>query len=32
MNIGVLEALRRIAREKQLDGALLTEALEAGLL
>lgn len=32
MNSGVLEALRRIAREKQLDGALLTEALEAGLM
>jgi len=32
MNTGVLEALRRIAREKQLDGILLTEALEAGLL
>jgi N utilization substance protein A len=32
MNTGVLEALRRIAREKQLDGALLVEALEAGLL
>ena len=32
MNTGVLEALRRIAREKQLDGELLTEALEAGLL
>ena len=32
MNSGVLEAMRRIAREKQLDGALLAEALEAGLL
>ncbi|MBD3348906.1 MAG: transcription termination/antitermination protein NusA, partial [Candidatus Eisenbacteria bacterium] len=32
MNTGVLEALRRIAREKQLDGALLVEALEAGLM
>jgi N utilization substance protein A len=32
MNTGVLEALRRIAREKQLDGALLREALEAGLM
>lgn len=32
MNTGVLEALRRIAREKQLDGALLMGALEAGLL
>jgi N utilization substance protein A len=32
MNTGVLEALRRIAREKQLDGALLAEALEAGLM
>jgi len=32
MNTGVLEALRRIAREKQLDGALLTGALEAGLM
>lgn len=32
MNTGVLEALRRIAREKQLDGALLMEALQAGLL
>jgi N utilization substance protein A len=32
MNTGVLEALRRIAREKQLDGVLLIEALEAGLL
>jgi N utilization substance protein A len=32
MNTGVLEALRRIAREKQLDGSLLAEALEAGLL
>ena len=32
MNTGVLEALRRIAREKQLDNALLAEALEAGLL
>jgi N utilization substance protein A len=32
MNAGVLEALRRIAREKQLDGALLMEALQAGLL
>jgi N utilization substance protein A len=32
MNTGVLEALRRIAREKQLDGILLAEALEAGLL
>ncbi len=32
MNTGVLEALRRIAREKQLDGALLIEALEAGLM
>lgn len=32
MNTGVLEALRRIAREKQLEGALLVEALEAGLL
>lgn len=32
MNTGVLEALRRIAREKQLDSALLVEALEAGLL
>ena len=32
MNTGVLEALRRIAREKQLDGDLLREALEAGLL
>jgi N utilization substance protein A len=32
MNTGVLEALRRIAREKQLDGRLLAEALEAGLL
>jgi N utilization substance protein A len=32
MNTGVLEALRRIAREKQLDGSLLVEALEAGLM
>ena len=32
MNTGVLEALRRIAREKQLDGILLAEALEAGLM
>ena len=32
MNTGVLEALRRIAREKQLDRELLIEALEAGLL
>jgi N utilization substance protein A len=32
MNTGILEALRRIAREKQLDGALLVEALEAGLM
>ncbi len=32
MNTGVLEALRRIAREKQLDNELLMEALEAGLL
>ncbi len=32
MNTGVLEALRRIAREKQLDGVLLVEALEAGLM
>ncbi|MCK4409946.1 MAG: transcription termination/antitermination protein NusA, partial [Candidatus Eisenbacteria sp.] len=32
MNTGVLEAMRRIAREKQLDGALLADALEAGLL
>jgi len=32
MNTGVLEALRRIAREKQLDGILLREALEAGLM
>ena len=32
MNTGVLEALRRIAREKQLDGTLLVEALEAGLM
>ncbi|MBM3306892.1 MAG: transcription termination/antitermination protein NusA [Candidatus Eisenbacteria bacterium] len=32
MNTGVLEALRRMAREKQLDQALLMEALEAGLL
>jgi transcription termination/antitermination protein NusA len=32
MNTGVLEALRRIAREKQLEGSLLAEALEAGLL
>jgi len=32
MNTGVLEALRRIAREKQLDNELLVEALEAGLL
>ncbi|MBN2565380.1 MAG: transcription termination/antitermination protein NusA, partial [Candidatus Eisenbacteria bacterium] len=32
MNTGVLEALRRIAREKQLGGSLLAEALEAGLL
>jgi hypothetical protein len=29
MNTGVLEALRRIAREKQLDGILLADALEA---
>jgi N utilization substance protein A len=32
MNSGVLDALRRIAREKQLEGDLLVEALEAGLL
>ncbi len=32
MNSGVLEAMRRIAREKQLDAELLSEALEAGLL
>ena len=32
MNTAVLEALRRIAREKQLEGGLLVEALEAGLL
>ena len=32
MNTGVLEALRRIAREKQLDGILLADALEAGLM
>ena len=32
MNTGVLEALRRIAREKQLDGTLLIGALEAGLM
>jgi len=32
MNSGVLEALRRIAREKQLDGVLLADALEAGLM
>lgn len=32
MNSGVLDALRRIAREKQLEGELLVEALEAGLM
>jgi len=32
MNTGVLEALRRIAREKQLENELLIEALEAGLM
>jgi N utilization substance protein A len=32
MNSGVLDALRRIAREKQLEGDLLVEALEAGLM
>ncbi len=32
MNTGVLEALRRISRTKQLDSAILVEALEAGIL
>ncbi len=32
MNTGVLEALRRISRSKQLDSAVLVEALEAGIM
>lgn len=32
MNTGVLEALRRVARTKQLDNEILVEALEAGIL
>ncbi len=32
MNTGVLEALRRVSRTKQLDSAILVEALEAGIL
>ncbi len=32
MNTGVLEALRRVARTKQLDNGILVEALEAGIL
>lgn len=32
MNTGVLEALRRISRTKQLDSAILVEALEAGIV